>query len=484
MKQQSIKKNYILNTAYQVLTLIAPLITAPYLSRVFGPEGVGVYSYTNSIATFVALFAVLGTATYGQRQIAQCRNDRYEYSKTFWEIEGLAVLTTMAYIAMWLLFSRTVDRYNLYFYLLTFQVAGAGLNITWFYAGLENFSLIVLRNAVVKIVTVILLFALVQKKSDLYIYIGLMAVSIFVGNISMWIPLRKFVDGIPFKDLRIHQHFRETIVYFIPTIASSVYTYLDKTMIGIFTEGSAENGFYEQAHRIIIMAYTVVISLNTVMASRISYLFAIKNTEEIKNKLDKALAFILTISIPLTFGIAGISDNFVAWFFGPGFDKVALLLKCNCPLVVILSLHNFLAAQYLIPCGYRARSTKGVLAGSAINFLCNLALIPRFQSVGAVIASLIAESLICAIYSYMSKEYVQIKMYLKYLPLRLVAGIIMFIIIFALGKAQFITGIVLTGLQVLVGVIIYFGVLIIMKDKFIIQCLKSVMKKLSLQGKY
>ena len=67
MVQTSIKKNYIYNTIYQVLSLITPLITAPYISRVLGSNGVGIYSYTNSIVTYFTLFAALGTASYGQR---------------------------------------------------------------------------------------------------------------------------------------------------------------------------------------------------------------------------------------------------------------------------------------------------------------------------------------------------------------------------------------------------------------------------------
>lgn len=474
MKQQSIKTNYFLNTAYQVLTLITPLITAPYLSRVFGPSGVGVYSYTNSIATFFAMFATLGTSTYGQRLIAQSRDDKMSRSTVFWEVECLALATTLICTVCWLLFSTIVRANNLYFYLLTFQIIGAGLNITWFYAGLERFSLIVLRNVVVKVATIAALFLFVKTIDDLSIYIGLMAVSVFVGNLSMWMPLKRYVVLVPLNSLRIRRHLRETMVYFIPTIASSVYTYLDKTMIGIFTEGSAENGYYEQAHRIIIMAYTVVISLNTVMASRISYLFGQGKTEEIKAKLEQALAFILTISLPLAFGIAGIADDFVPWFFGTGFEKVALLLKCSCPLVVILSLHNFLAAQYLVPCGYRARSTKGVLAGAVINFCCNLLLIPRFQAIGAVVASLIAEASICVIYSYMSKEYVPYRMYLKYLPDRLISCVAMFVVVTNLGSITSLDGFILTIAQILLGSIVYFGILILRRDNVTINFLRSL----------
>lgn len=102
MVQTSIKKNYIYNTIYQVLSLITPLITAPYISRVLGSNGVGIYSYTNSIVTYFTLFAALGTASYGQREIAMHRDDPETSSKLFWEIEILSLTTTAVSLIVWI----------------------------------------------------------------------------------------------------------------------------------------------------------------------------------------------------------------------------------------------------------------------------------------------------------------------------------------------------------------------------------------------
>ena len=120
MKKQSIKVNYILNTFYQIISLIAPLITAPYISRVLGADGVGIYSYTSSVVAFFTMFAVLGTATYGQRAIAQCRNDKQQLSQRFWEIECLSIITTSICIVAWLIYAFTNNQYRLYFVIVIF----------------------------------------------------------------------------------------------------------------------------------------------------------------------------------------------------------------------------------------------------------------------------------------------------------------------------------------------------------------------------
>lgn len=164
MKTQSIKKNYILNTAYQVLTLITPLITAPYISRILGPERVGIYSYTASVVAFFTMFAVLGTTTYGQRAIAQCRDDREKRSRTFWEIEAISIISTIICIVAWIALILVSTDYKLYFIILSVELLAAGFDIIWYYSGLERFDAIVARNVAIKFSSVLLLFVLVKNE--------------------------------------------------------------------------------------------------------------------------------------------------------------------------------------------------------------------------------------------------------------------------------------------------------------------------------
>lgn len=477
MKTQSIKKNYILNTAYQVLTLITPLITAPYISRILGPERVGIYSYTASVVAFFTMFAVLGTTTYGQRAIAQCRDDREKRSRTFWEIEAISIISTIICIVAWIALILVSTDYKLYFIILSVELLAAGFDIIWYYSGLERFDAIVARNVAIKFSSVLLLFVLVKNENDLWKYIAILSVSKFAGNISMWFPLRNTVDRVDLQALKIGPHFKQTLVYFIPTAAASIYSYLDKVMLEMFTDTTAENGFYEQANKIIKLCYTVTISLNTVMSARMSYLFSAERFDEIREKLENALAFMVTLSIPMVFGIAGIANNFVPWFFGDGYDKVIILLVIESSLVLILSMHNFLSAQYLIPSGQRVRSTTGVIVGAVTNFVFNLILIPKFQSVGAIVATLIGESSICICYFYMSKEYVPISMFLRYLPKQIVSAAAMLVIVLLIGQGHS-GSILITIIQIAVGAAVYGVALLLLREKLVISMLKQMLGKL------
>lgn len=474
---KSIKVNYFLNAFYQLLTLMTPLVTSPYMSRIFGADGLGVYSYSSSILGFFTMFAALGTSVYGQREIAQHRDQNKQMSQLFWEIELLSIITTCICLIIWIFAVFTAGTYRIYFAILTLELIAVAFDISWLFAGLENYLYIVLRNTFVKFAGIIALFLFVKEKGDLPIYVAVIAASRLIGNLSMWYKINKIIDKPVFLEFHIKKHFKETMAYFIPTIASSVYTYLDKAMIGMITNSSAENGYYYQCGKIIQLAYTVTVSLNTVMVSRISYLFAQNNTKEIKAKLEKALAFILTIAIPIMFGIIGIAPNFVPWFFGDGFDKVIILLEISSPLVLLQSLHNYLSSQYLIPSGQRVRSTKAVIIGSIVNFICNAIFIPRFQSIGATIGTLIGESVIFLIYFYMSKEVVSYRWFFIYLPKQLFSALIMLLCVKLIERLS-LNPILISIIQISAGCCIYFVALIILREKFVIGILKEMKRRL------
>ena len=478
-KTYSIGKNYILNTLYQILALILPLITAPYAARVFGADGNGVYSFTQSIVSVFIIFASLGTLTYGQRTIAQHRDDIETYSNLFWEIEILSVFTTMMTLVGWGILIMISSENRIYFIAFTFELIAVAFDISWLFAGLEQFPHIVFRNLVIKLIGVFSLFTFVKVKSDLVLYITLIAITKLFGNLSMWVKIRSFILKPDFIHINPFRHFRNTINYFIPTIAASIYSYLDKTMIGLITKDSFENGYYYQATRFIQIAYTAIISLNTVMSSRLSYLFQKGRRQEIEDKLETALAYILTVGIPISLGIVGIADGFIPWFLGDGYDKTVSLIYVLSPMVVILSMHNFLSAQYLVPSGQRVRSTKGVIIGAIINFLCNLAFIPFLKSIGAAIATIIAESSICAIYLYMSKEYVSLKMIGKYLPKQLISASLMLLIISCISLTG-LHGFILTFIQIIIGALSYFILLLLLREQFMMKMMKLFIRKIDI----
>ena len=475
MNNPSIKKNIIISTLYQILSILTPLITAPYVSRIIGTDGIGAYSYTSANQTYFSLIAALGTASYGMREIARNRNDKVKRSQLFWEIELLSVLTSVAMLVIWAIFIGFQKKNQVMYLILTLNLFNTMLDISWFFDGLEQFQYTVTKNALVKIAGVILILLFIKSPQDTNLYVFIMTGTTLLGTMSMWLELHKFVIKTPIKLSHLKSHFHETLIYFIPTIATSIYTYMDKSLIQVITNSNAENAYYEQATKIINLTKAVTFTaVNNVLGARISFLFAQKRIDEIKERIRGSIDYILFIGVGIGFGLIGISDTFVPIFFGQGWDKVVLLLRLFSPQIVIIGISNCLGAQYYNPAGLRKQSAVYIIIGAVVNFVLNLFLIPHFASAGATCASIIAELTISILYLKNSNGFLDAAYIFKVLWKKLLAGAAMAAVILllnGLGIGNFAKLLI----QFVAGSATYLVMLMLLKDKsfkFMLKMLK------------
>ena len=478
MKLSGLKKNLALSTVYQILALILPLATAPYASRVLGVDNVGIYSYTHSYSLFFAMFGALGTVSYGSREIARNRDDKAVYSQLFWEIALLTIMTSAVSVVAWGIFVGFQTQYRIYYIILTASLFGTMFDISWLYAGLEQFKYTVSQNLLFKFLGVVAIFIFVRKPEDLWKYILIMSLTQSLANMTMWIYLPKFVNRVPFHSIHIWHHLKETLVYFIPTIAISVYTILDKTLIGLITHDTTENGNYEQATKIVNIAKTLsFVGINMVFQSRISYLFAEERYNEIKDRIRVSMDYVAFVSIGIAFGMIGIAARFIPLFFGSGYEGTITLLRFMAPIVFIVGISNCLGSQYYNPAGLRSKSAKFIIAGSAINLVLNLLLIPHLKGIGAVIATIIAEITISTLYLKNAGDYYTVRWLLKSSWKKIIAGVLMCTLITFEGK-MIHNSYLSVGVQFISGVSLYTVVLLIMRDSFFIKILIPQIKKL------
>lgn len=476
--QPSLKKNIAISTLYQILIIILPLITAPYIARVLGPDQSGVYDYTNSIMTYFAMFAALGTASYGVREIARVRDDAAMRSKLFWEIELMTVMTSTVCIIAWFIFIAITPQYKVIYLVLTMGLLSTMFDISWFFAGMEQFKYTVTKNAACKLIGVILMFLFVKKEEDLLLYIIIMISSTMIGNLSMWLYVPRFVEKVDFRTLTFRKHFHETLIYFVPTVATSIYTVLDRTLIGVITKNKAENGFYHYAMQIVNMMKALTFSsLNMVLGSRLSFLFAEKKYDEIKEKIADSTNYILFMGYGICFGVIGVAKRFVPVFLGPGYDRVATMLILMSPIVIIIGISNCLGSQYYTPAGYRKLSAKYIIIGAVVNLLLNLLLIPKYWGYGAITASLIAESVITILYMKNCNGYLRVETIIKDSWKKIIAGLVMLIVIRAFDGI-ISSDILALLVEIAVGFTVYCAVIVLLRDSFMTDLLMGkVLKK-------
>ena len=460
----------------QLLGIVLPVITTPYVTRVLGNENLGVFSYAQSILNYFVLFGCIGLNTYSQREIAACNKDIKKQSKVFYEVLLVRVVSvTISGIVYWGTIVRTAD-YPLYYALFGLELFAALVDVSWFLQGNENFKSQAIRALVTRLLGLVCIFLFVKSEADLYIYILCCSGAILAGNLSLWGFIKKSLCPVAVKELRPLRHIRGSLALFLPQVAVNVYTQLDKTMIGLLTNHNYDEvGFYSQAEKIVKIAMTVVTSLGGVMLSRVTISMARKDDTAVKEYIHKSLRFVFLLAYPISVGLAAVCADMVPWFFGPGYDPAIPCMAALSPLVLIIGTGAVFGHYYMIPAKRMKEYTITVVCGMLVNVLFNCLLIPKFGSMGAVVATLLAETTVAASQYWVLRKLFSAKMFLSGSK-NLIAAAIMGLCVYAIA-ALLPAKIWATVIEVGVGGMVYFAVLLILKDQFFLENVKRLLRK-------
>ena len=472
-RNKSVAKNYVYNLVFQLLTIIMPLVSTPYLTRILGAENLGIHGYTVSIVTYFILFGSLGISMYGQREIAYVQDDKRKRSNVFFELIIIRFITYILSLITFYLFFCTHGSYAIYYKILIVEMLANAIDISWYFQGMEEFRKTVIRNLIVKVLGLILIFVFVKKASDLVTYFILYVLFDFVGNLTLWLYLKNEVS-LNIKALRFKKHIKPMILLFLPQVAVQIYTVLDKTMVGNITHNMVDVGYYDQAQKLVRALLLIVTALGLVMNSRIANSHAKKDNEAIKNYLIQSLSMVWMVGIPLTLGVIAISDKFIPWYLGNDFLPVIPLINATAPILMAIGLNNVTGVQYLIHVGKQNVFTVSVIIGATFNAVLNYILIKKIGVIGAVYSSVIAETIILIVHLIYLRKKITILDIIKPGFKNVFAGIIMFIIVRCITNF-FSISIVNSLIEVIVGAIVYLSTLIIIRDEFSIGIMKKVL---------
>lgn len=464
-----IVKNYLYNVSFQMYSILVPIITTPYISRVLGVSGIGINEYALSIVQLFVIFGMLGTLTYGNKEISKNKGNKIETLAAFVSIYLNQLFTCLISLIIYFIVISTYFKDNmLIFSIQSIYILAAALDISWYFQGKEEFSKTVRRGMLSKTLGVILMFLFVKDSSDTNVYAFILVVSYFIGQILMWTfflkeyewksDLKKVKSIISFSE--IIKHLKGTFSLFLPVIGMQIYSILDRSILGSFS-GVIETGYYSNAVKIVRIPLYIVTSLGIVMLPRISYELKNKNFQKVEMYLKSSVQIMLFNAIPLTFGMIIIANNFVPWFFGAGFNKISILIPILAFMIIPRTITNILGIQLLVPSQKNKEYTIAITMGAISSIILNLILVPMFQSIGTAISAVIAESIVMLSMLFFTREYKQIffeKDLIKYA----FSGICMFIIVNSLNYF-YLSPIVLTIIQILVGMIVYFTVCFLLK---------------------
>ncbi|MBQ8200054.1 MAG: flippase [Lachnospiraceae bacterium] len=479
IKEKSILKNIAYNMLSQIVALIVPLLTAPYIARVFNAELIGEYSYALANSSYFVLFECLGFALYGQIKVAANRDDVKKTSLLFFEIMLAKIILSLISIGIYviLIFHTDDILQKKLCIIMLINILANGLDVTWFLNGQEEFKKLAVRSVVVRLVNLISIYVFINSEKDLLLYAILMQGATFFSYLALYPVVVKYIVPIRLRDIRILPHIKASFIYFVPGLVTTIFSSTDKTMLGIMTN-SYEVGVYEEAGKISQICMSAISALGNVIMPRASYLY--HNGENAKQKANQLVVVsfraVLLIAVPCAFGVAAIAQEFVPFFFGKGYEKSADILVILCFNVLVIAATNLLGQQCLIARQRQGEYNKAIVASAIVNVVMNYFVIQYMQSIGAAIASVLASLVSFSIIVYMSRKEIELSLLFESTWKCFIAGVIMAILVKVSTSIWYGTfkGI---ALHVIIGGLSYLIMLVCFREKFLTLLFKMKSKE-------
>lgn len=394
---KKLAKNFLFQLIYQITQIILPIITIPIVSHSLGAKGLGMYNYVTSIVTYFILFAGLGLANYGIREVASAEKNKESLSKVFWELEFFNIIVVLIVLVLYMFFLLLVPN-KIFFILSGITLFATLFDISWFFYGIEEFEKITVTNLFIKIASFIFIYLLIKEETDLPLYFFIQSISVLLSNIILWIFIKNKVNFVRVNFKEVHKHLKPALNFFLGKISIVLYTTMNKTLLGILGSIVAV-GIYTNSLQVIIIVVTLIGTIDTVLMPHMTQLVKKNNRKELVNIMQITTDIQFFFSIPIFFGLILINEKMIPWFFGETFFKLNITVPILAPLIIIIPFGTAIARQYLLPLNEIKIFNLSVIYAAILALIVNLILIPLFGIWGAIVANILSEFTV-TIYRY------------------------------------------------------------------------------------
>lgn len=482
-KEKSLKLNALLNLIRTLMGLIFPLISFPYSSRVLGPEGTGIVQYIQSFVSYFTMFAMLGIGTYGLRECAKVRDDKIALTKLSKEIFLINIVSTFISYCLFFLsifIFKDLKQYKNILFVTSINIFFNTIGINWLFGAVEDYLYITIRSIIFPIFGLILLFVLVKDKNDIFEYAFLTVFTSVGSNVLNLFYSRKYINFFHKTKIEIKKHIKPIFILFGNVIAVNIYSVLDSIMLGKMS-GVEQVGIYNAATKINRIVISLVKAIGSVITPRMS-----NYVENDKNSYDKLLITTCDIycmfSIPCVVGLYFLAKPIINLFCGSEFEGSIIVMQIISLIIFFTSLGGFFMDQIFIPKRKDKYTLIAVTFGAISNLILNIIFIPKYQALGAAIATVISEFLVSFVSFILSIVLLKKKilMLFKNIWQYILATIIMLLLLSLISKLMIDHNYIYLFVSVISSISIYFIILIIVKNPIVlklINCVKGKIKK-------
>ena len=478
MENRSLTLNAILNLIKTICSVLFPLITFPYTSRILGVTNLGIYNFSFSIISYFTLIAGLGINTYAIREGSKIRDDRNKLSKFSSEVFTInfisMIISYVLLFASLFLFDKLRANYVVIL-VLSISILFTTLGCEWIYNIFEDFKFITIRSILFQIISLILLFLFVKTSDDLLIYALITVIASSGANIVNIITRKKYLN-IKFRfSKNMWIHLTPILILFANSVATTVYINSDVTILGIIS-GDYYTGLYSVSTKVYTLVKTMIGSIIIVSIPRLSSYIGRNSIEEYQTNGNKIFNTILTFCIPAMIGVFCLSKEIILILSGEEFIKASLSLKILSFSLICSIISWFYTSCVLIPFKKEKIVLFATVSSAIINVVLNFILIPFANINAAAFTTMVAELTSALICFYYGKKYFILKIKYKNI-ISIFLGTCLIALTCSVVKTFFTSYISIVLISIIISVVLYFIVLMFLKNDAIKIVLDLVKKK-------
>lgn len=407
MKNKSLTFNAFLSSLKTLTSIIFPLITYPYITRVLSVENIGKINFGQSVVSYFSLLAGLGISTFAIRNGSQIREDNERLNLFANRVFTINVLSTFLSCAILIIVTFLPTKIAMYREIILIQgiaVALSPLAVDWIYTIYEDFGYITARSILVQLLSMILLFTLVKTEKDVYLYVALTSMSTSFGNLFNFFHSKKYIRLRLITDTHWKEYKNSILLFFVNSIATIIYMNSDTTILGILKDDYSV-GLYSVA----VKVYTIVKQVfNAVIATtipRLAYLRK-KDIREFESLTKKMISIATVCTIPASVGLIILRKEVISLISGDNYIAAASTLAILSGAIFFGILANILANGVMISMGREKYVVRATIVSAIGNAVLNFIFIPLFSQNGAAFTTLLAEMTMFIMSLYYSRDIV------------------------------------------------------------------------------
>ena len=482
IEKKLMKKNLAENTfyylIYNVLNVIFPFLTGIYVARVLLPADVGMVLYAQNIVQYFVILAFFGLPTYGLREIAKVKDEPLQRNKVFTELFIINAISTLTFSTIYVVMIFSVPSFseNILLYLIVgLSIAFNAIDIVWLYEGMEEFKFISVRSTIIKTLSFIALIIFVREPKDYLIYAIITVVGI-CGNHIISILCHGKLARFDFKGLNIKRHLKPVLFLVAVNLSIELYTLVDTTMLGIFCD-EERVAFYSYGSKINKILLQVVNTFTMVIVPKLASSVKNGDKESFNNLLSKTLRIIIILALPMIIGLQFVAGTVIEILYTSTYSSSATVLRILSLVLLISPIGYLLGSRVCLVTGNEKKMLLSVSIGAIVNIIGNLLLIPKFQEYGAAMASVFSEIVVMVVYILLGKKYFTLNSITKNVVKTIIATVFILLALILLSILR-VNYVFLMIVQIMSTIIMYFALLIMLKEEDVFDVWKKLTAKL------